>query len=145
MTTLDFLLLFFQYKLESFCESRSVESVATRYWGKETHLIKNKTVRQDLISEKELGNGSVITSIFWRLLSYSPMFNFNGALVGWSGVVVACQRCRASDPGSLPGLVSGRSSRPTTVPCKGRTTGGIGAPRVWWSSEWHGREVPGVM
>ena len=30
-------------------------------------------------------------------------------------------------------------SWPTTVPCKGRTTGGIGAPRMWWSSEWHGR------
>ena len=25
-----------------------------------------------------------------------------------SGVAVACQRCRASDPGSLPGLASGR-------------------------------------
>ena len=44
-----------------------------------------------------------------------------------SGVAVAYQRCRASDRGSVPGLASGRS-RPTTVPCKGSTTGGIGAP-----------------
>ena len=30
-------------------------------------------------------------------------------ITSWlSGVAVACQRCRASDPGSLPGLASGR-------------------------------------
>ena len=29
--------------------------------------------------------------------------------VGWlSGVAVACQRCRASDRGSVPGFASGR-------------------------------------
>ena len=31
--------------------------------------------------------------------------------ISWlSGVAVACQRCRASDPGSLPGLASGRQA-----------------------------------
>ena len=41
------------------------------------------------------------------------------------GAAVACQLCCVSDRGSFPGSISGRKSRPTTVPCEGRTTGAL--------------------
>ena len=44
----------------------------------------------------------------WNLEEMN-MFRSRKCILSWlSGVAVASQRCRASDPGSLPGLASGR-------------------------------------
>ena len=51
---------------------------------------------------------------------------YHGIIDWLSGVAVVCQRCHASNRGLFPRSASGRKSWPATVPCEGRTTGGLG-------------------
>ena len=72
-------------------------------------------------------------SFHWKLRCHWLEFLWQRQIaVVRQGPALPCER-----PGFVPPMrLREIKSRAATVPCEGRTTG---APRVWWSCEWHGR------